>query len=107
MIKPFKLRVPNKKINEIYNKVKKYPWTNIQDMNGWEYGTNYNYLKNISRYWVTKFNWRIYLFFFCLGFLSKFLSKYLQNQIAWKFINSFIIIFMSILAFYVLLDIFY
>ena len=48
-----------------------------------------------------------FLFFFCLGFLSKFLSKYLQNQIAWKFINSFIIIFMSILAFYVLLDIFY
>ena len=48
-----------------------------------------------------------FLFFFCLGFLSKFLSKYLQNQIAWKFINFFIIIFMSILAFYVLLDIFY
>ena len=48
-----------------------------------------------------------FLFFFCLGFLSKFLSKYLQNKIAWKFINSFIVIFMSILAFYVLLDILY
>ena len=58
MIKPFKLRVPNKTINEIYNKVKKYPWTNIQDMNGWEHGTNFKYLKEISKYWVTKFNWR-------------------------------------------------
>ena len=48
-----------------------------------------------------------FLFFFCLGYLSKFLSKYLQNQIAWKFINFFIIIFMSILSFYVLLDILY
>ena len=48
-----------------------------------------------------------FLFFFSLGFLSKFLSKYLKNQIAWKFINLFIVIFMSILAFYVLLDIFY
>ncbi len=48
-----------------------------------------------------------FLFFFCLGYLSKFLSKYLQNQIAWKFINSFIVVFMSILAFYVLLDIIY
>ena len=48
-----------------------------------------------------------FLFFFCLGFLSKFLSKYLQNQIAWKFINFFIIIFMSILAVYILLDILY
>ena len=46
-----------------------------------------------------------FLFFFSLGYLSKFLSKYLQNQTAWKFINLFIIIFMSILAFYVLLDI--
>ena len=48
-----------------------------------------------------------FLFFFSLGFLSKFLSKYLQNQITWKFINFFIVIFMSILAFYVLLDILY
>ena len=46
-----------------------------------------------------------FLFFFSLGFLTKFLSKYLQNQMVWKFINLFIIIFMSILAFYVLLDI--
>ena len=46
-----------------------------------------------------------FLFFFCLGYLSKLLSKYLQNKIAWKFINFFIVIFMSILAFYVLLDI--
>ena len=48
-----------------------------------------------------------FIFFFCLGFLSKFLSKYLQNQIVWKFINFFIVVFMSILAFYVLLDILY
>ena len=48
-----------------------------------------------------------FLFFFSLGFLSKFLSKYLQNQTTWKFINFFIVIFMSILAFYVLLDIIY
>ena len=46
-----------------------------------------------------------FLFFFSLGFLSKFLSKYLQNEITWKYINFFIIIFMSILSFYVLLDI--
>jgi len=46
-----------------------------------------------------------FLFFFSLGFLSKFLSKYLQNKKTWKYINLFIIIFMSILSFYVLLDI--
>ena len=46
-----------------------------------------------------------FLFFFSLGFLSKFLSRYLQNKIAWKYINLFIIIFMSILFFYILSDI--
>ena len=47
-----------------------------------------------------------FLFFFSLGYLSKFSSKYLQSIKTWKVINLFIIIFMSILAFYVLLDIF-
>ena len=48
-----------------------------------------------------------FLFFFCLGYLSKILSKYLHNPSTWKLINFFIIIFMSILAFYVFLDILY
>tara|TARA_B100000029_G_scaffold33990_1_gene32138 strand:+ start:436 stop:1044 length:609 start_codon:yes stop_codon:yes gene_type:complete len=48
-----------------------------------------------------------FLFFFSLGYLSKFLSKNLKNKIIWKVINLFIIIFMSILAFYVFLDILY
>ena len=47
-----------------------------------------------------------FLFFFFLGYLSKFSSQYLQSKKAWKTMNLFIIIFMSILAFYVLLDIF-
>ena len=30
----------------------------IQNVNGWEYGTNYNYLKKISQYWVSKYDWK-------------------------------------------------
>jgi len=46
-----------------------------------------------------------FLFFFFLGYLSKFSSNYLKSKKAWRIINIFIIVFMSILAFYVLLDI--
>ena len=46
-----------------------------------------------------------FLFFFSLGYLSKFSSKYLQNVKVWKTINLFIIIFMSALAIFVLKDI--
>ena len=47
-----------------------------------------------------------FLFFFFLGYLSKFSSNYLKSKKTWKIINFFIIAFMSILASYVLLDIF-
>ena len=45
------------------------------------------------------------LFFFIIGYLSKLLSKYLQSDLIWKKINLFIIIFMSIITFYVLIEI--
>jgi L-lysine exporter family protein LysE/ArgO len=47
-----------------------------------------------------------FLFFFTIGYLSKLLSKYLKSDLIWKRINFFIIIFMSIIAFYVLIEIF-
>ena len=46
-----------------------------------------------------------FLFFFTIGYLSKILSKYLQSVLIWKRINLFIIIFMSIIALYVLIEI--
>ena len=47
-----------------------------------------------------------FLFFFLIGYLSKFLSQYAENQKVWKVINIFIITFMSALIFYILLEIF-
>jgi L-lysine exporter family protein LysE/ArgO len=45
-----------------------------------------------------------FLFFFLIGYLSKFLSKYAQNQKIWKLINIFIITFMSFLTLYIFLE---
>ena len=47
-----------------------------------------------------------FIFFFTVGYLSKFLSKYLKNQKTWKIINFFIIGFMVFLIFYILKGIF-
>ena len=46
-----------------------------------------------------------FIFFFALGYLSKYLSNYLKNEKIWKIINLIIILFMSCLAFYVLTNI--
>jgi len=46
------------------------------------------------------------LFFFIIGYLSKYLSNYVQNGKVWRIINLFIIGFMSLLTIYVILEIF-
>ncbi|MGA1112838.1 MAG: LysE/ArgO family amino acid transporter [Candidatus Pelagibacter sp.] len=46
-----------------------------------------------------------FLFFFLLGYLSTFFSKYAKNQFIWKIINFSVIVFMSILTSYIIIDI--
>jgi microsomal epoxide hydrolase len=58
MIKPFKINISNDVLESIYNKVKKYPWHEMPNDGDWQYGTNLNYMKEISKYWVNEFNWR-------------------------------------------------
>tara|TARA_Y100000590_G_scaffold26019_1_gene29373 strand:- start:1796 stop:2413 length:618 start_codon:yes stop_codon:yes gene_type:complete len=64
-----------------------------------------NFLINQKIYFGIGASSSSFLFFFFLGYMSKYLSKYLLNQKAWKAINLFIILFMSSLAIYVLLEI--
>jgi len=58
MIKPFKLDIPDKTLQEIYTKVKNYPWHEMPEDGGWKYGSNLDYMKEISSYWVKDFDWR-------------------------------------------------
>jgi len=58
MVKPFKVNISDQIIQDIYNKVKKYPWHEMPNDGGWEYGTNLDYMKEISKYWVSEFDWR-------------------------------------------------
>ena len=58
MVKPFKVDISDQIIKDIYDKVKKYPWHEMPNDGGWEYGTNLDYMKEISEYWVNEFDWR-------------------------------------------------
>ena len=46
-----------------------------------------------------------FLFFFILGYLSKFLSNYISSERLWKTINYSIVFFMSLLSVYVFMSI--
>jgi len=58
MIRSFKINISNKIIKDINTKVANFPWHEMPDDGGWNYGTNLDYMKEISNYWVNKFNWR-------------------------------------------------
>jgi len=58
MVKPFKVNISDQIIKDIYDKVKKYPWHEMPNDGGWKYGTNLDYMKEISKYWVNEFDWR-------------------------------------------------
>ena len=45
-----------------------------------------------------------FIFFFVIGYLSKYLSQYAQSERIWKIINIFIISFMSLLTIFVILE---
>ena len=47
-----------------------------------------------------------FLFFFILGYASNYFSKFLNNEKIWKLINSFIILFMSGIIVYIIIDLF-
>ncbi|WP_075522868.1 LysE/ArgO family amino acid transporter [Candidatus Pelagibacter communis] len=46
-----------------------------------------------------------FIFFFVVGYLSKFLSQYAQSEKVWKTINILIISFMSLLTMFIVLEI--
>ena len=46
-----------------------------------------------------------FVFFFVIGYLSKYLSQYAQSEKVWKIINIFIISFMSLITIFVILNI--
>jgi len=58
MVKPFIVNISDKVIEDINIKIKRYPWHEMPENGGWKYGTNLDYMKEISEYWVNKFDWK-------------------------------------------------
>ena len=54
----FKVDISQDIIKNIYNKVENYPWHEMPEDASWQYGTNLNYMKEISKYWINEFDWK-------------------------------------------------
>ena len=53
----FTLDVPEKTIAKIKKRVAAFPWHEMPDDGGWEYGVNLNYMREFCTYWVENFDW--------------------------------------------------
>jgi len=61
-----------------------------------------NFLLDDKIYFAIGASIASFIFFFLLGYLSTYFSKYAQSERIWKFINIFIIAFMSLLTIYII-----
>jgi pimeloyl-ACP methyl ester carboxylesterase len=57
-VHPFQFHVAEDVLKAITNRVATYPWHEMPDDGGWDYGTNMEYLKELCAYWVNDFDWR-------------------------------------------------
>ena len=57
-IRPFTLEVPDGTLDFIRRRVADFPWHEMPEDGGWEYGTNLTYMKEFCAYWVAEYDWR-------------------------------------------------
>jgi microsomal epoxide hydrolase len=57
-IRPFKIEVADEIIDAVRTRVAQFPWHEMPDDGGWEYGSNLDYMKELADYWVNDFDWR-------------------------------------------------
>ena len=66
-----------------------------------------NFLFNEKIFFGLGASFASFAFFFLLGYMSTYFSKFARNEMIWKFINIFIIFFMSALTIYVIRETIY
>jgi len=58
LCQPYTIAIADNTLAEIKTRVRDYPWHEMPDDGGWDYGTNLDYMKEFCDYWVTQYDWR-------------------------------------------------
>jgi epoxide hydrolase len=56
--RPFRIDIPQSTINRILRRVRETRLPDRLDSPDWRYGANWDYMKALAEYWVTKYDWR-------------------------------------------------
>ena len=56
--RPFEVAVSDETLADIRRRVQDFPWHEMPEDGGWDYGTNLTYMKELCAYWLDGFDWR-------------------------------------------------
>jgi microsomal epoxide hydrolase len=57
--KPFRVAIPAAKVDRILRQVREYHWPEpMGGTAGWQYGANYQYMRDLAAYWTSRFDWK-------------------------------------------------
>jgi hypothetical protein len=56
--KPFRVDIPQGTIDRILSRVREAQWPDRLDAADWRYGTNWDYMKALAKYWAEQYDWR-------------------------------------------------
>ena len=57
-IHPFRVAIPHKTIDRILRRVRQTRFPDRLDSNDWSYGANWDYMKELTAYWTSGYDWR-------------------------------------------------
>ena len=56
--KPFHLAVPQRKLDHILKRVREAQWPDRLAGDPWQYGADWDYMKELAAYWISRYGWR-------------------------------------------------
>lgn len=57
-ITPFRIEIPQKTLDDLHERLANTRWPDEVEGANWDYGTNLDYLKELTHYWLAQFDWR-------------------------------------------------
>lgn len=57
-VKTFEINVPQEVLNDLKERLARTRWTDQVEGAGWDYGTNLEYIKELTNYWQNQYDWR-------------------------------------------------
>ena len=58
LLNPYTIDVDNKIFDDIYKRISLYPWDSLISVDGWDYGTDPTYMKELCEYWTSDLDWK-------------------------------------------------